>query len=830
MKKIRIALSIILVIIFGYIFIGQFSFPKNAPMNGNICRELPGDKWVQVMPDGSKVPFIAPGRTDAEITLETEVPADFDRDYDVLCFRGMDMDVFIGGELRHSFHTQDFGLFGDRSAECYQYVSVYPEDAGKTIRVTYEYNSGMVYEVYIGTRIGILTHLLTLYGLELFVGLAIMLLGIICYVAAVLYRYIYKKYLEMEHLSLGVMIGALWVLSNSIFRQLYTRNVTVISDTPFLMVMVMPLPFLVFINSLQNNRYYKAIMTVSIIELANFAVCITLFVSGKVTLTNSFIFSALCALVSIVTMFVTLVLDIKRKYITSYRIVAVGFAVLAITAVIQIMVYQFAHNGVFSGLVMAFGLFIFMLCAIVHTIKQLIGIRLEANSLLHINKAKDDFLANMSHEIRTPLNGIMGMDEMIIRDTKENRIKEYALEIKSAGNTLLSIINDILDLSKIESGNFEIIPAEYDLASVLNDVLNLTRHRARKKNLNYDFTVSESIPSRLFGDEIRIRQIMLNIINNAIKYTEEGSVTVDVSSVSTMMGNYIDFIVKVTDTGMGIKEEDKEKLFKSFQRLDEKKNRSIEGTGLGLHITHKLLDMMEGSIEFESEYGKGSTFTVNVPQKVVNATPIGVFSRAVKNYLNNMEIEEVGLYAPDARLLIVDDNDMNLEVMEGLLRDTKIQTDLVDSGKECVEKVKENRYDCILLDQMMPQMSGQDTLNKMNELDILKGTPVVALTADAIIGAKENYLSMGFTDYLSKPVKYDALEQLLKEYIPKEKQLVRHPDDELPQALLWGESSDALKQEKERLDGVYKCICVVGEKARDKYLEKHDPSVVIKII
>ncbi len=829
MRKIRIALSIILVIIFGYLFIGQIVFPKNVPINGNICDVLPGDNWVKVEPDGTKVPFEVPGRYDDSITLETTLPAEFDREYAVLCFRGMDMDVYVDGKLRQSYHTEDYALFGDRSAECYVYASVYPEDAGKTLRVDYEYNSGMIYEVYIGTRIGILTYLLRHYGLELFVGLAIILLGVICYIAAVIYRYIHKKYLEMEHLSLGVLVGAVWVLSNSIFRQLYTRNISVISDTPFLMVMVMPLPFLVFINSLQKGRYDKAITVVSIIDIVNIIICIALFVAGRAPLTQTFIFSAICAMVSIITMFTTLFLDIRRKQIGSYRIVAFGFAVLAVTAVIQILVYQFAHNGIFSGLVMAFGLFIFMLCAIVHTIKQLIGIRLEANSLLHINKAKDDFLANMSHEIRTPLNGIMGMDEMILRDTKENRTKEYALEIKSAGNTLLSIINDILDLSKIESGNFEIIPVEYDLASVLNDVLNLTRHRAVKKKLKYDFNVSESIPSKLFGDEIRIRQIMLNIINNAIKYTEEGSVSVDISSVSTMMGNYVDLIVKVADTGMGIKDEDKEKLFKSFQRLDEKRNRSIEGTGLGLHITHKLLEMMEGSIEFESEYGKGSTFVITIPQKVVAAAPIGVFSHAVRNYLDNIEIEEVGLYAPEARLLVVDDNDMNLEVMEGLLRDTKIKTDLVDSGKGCVEKVSENKYDCILLDQMMPQMSGEDTLKKMIELDILRGTPVVALTADAIIGAKENYLAMGFTDYLSKPVKYDALEMLLKEYIPKEKQLVRHPDDELPEALLWGGSADALKREKARLDGVYKCVCVVGDKAKERYLENHDPVVVMNI-
>ncbi|MCR5507404.1 MAG: response regulator, partial [Lachnospiraceae bacterium] len=696
--------------------------------------------------------------------------------------------------------------------------------------VHYKYNSGMVYETYIGTRLGILAHLFRMYGLELFVGMALLLLGAICLIAAVTYRFIHKKYLEMEHLSIGVIIGACWVLSNSIFRQLYTRNISVMSDIPFLMVMVMPLPFYVFLDSLQKGRYAKPLGCAGIITITNFVVCAALFVSGKVPLVKSFTGSAICALIGIVIMFVTLVLDFRKHLLYSYRFVAGGFVLLAFSAIIQIFAYAFAHNGVFSGLFMALGLFGFMICSIIHTIKQLIGIRLEANELMHINKAKDDFLANMSHEIRTPLNGILGMDEMIIRDRKESRIRDYAFEIKSAGNTLLSIINDILDLSKIESGNFEIVPGEYDTASVFNDVLNMTMHRAKKKGLAFNYSVSESIPSVLEGDEIRIRQIMLNIINNAIKYTQEGSVSVEISSESVMMGNYINLTIRVTDTGMGIKEEDKDKLFKSFQRLDERKNHSIEGTGLGLHITNSLLQMMDGHISFESEYGKGSVFTVTVPQKVIKAAPIGVFSKAVREYLGNMGTDEVGLYAPSARLLVVDDNEMNLDVMEGLLRDTKIPTDYVESGAACIEKVQNTKYDCILLDQMMPGMSGEEALNEMVRLDILKGTPVIALTADAIIGAKESYLAKGFTDYISKPVKYEVLEAVLKEYIPKEKQLSPSGADELPVMLIWGDDPAKLKQEKIRLDGIYKCVCVVGEAAKDKYLKTHETSGIMNIV
>ena len=830
MKYIKRILSIILILVFGYIVIGEIAFPGDVPMNGNLCEELPGDNWVMVNSDGTKQSFAVPGRVKDDVVLETVLPDKIDREMSALCFRGKDMSIYIDGKLRKELKSTDYKLLGDRSTECYVYASLFPEDAGKTLRVFYEYNSGMIYEVYMGTRLGILTYLLKLYGLEVFVGMSVLILGLICFTASVIYQIIHKKYLEMEHLSIGIILGACWVLSNSVFRQLYTSNLAVMGDIPYLMVMVMPLPFIIFVNSLQEGRYSRILIIPGVFETLNFVLFGILFILGKMELEKSFIYSALCAVLSIIFLFSTIIMDIRKKQGHSYRFVTVGFIVLAIAAIVQMGMFQFAHNGVFSGLFMALGLFGFMICSIIHTIKQLINIRLEANELVHISKAKDDFLANMSHEIRTPLNGIMGIDEMILRDTKESRIRNYALEIKSAGNTLLSIINDILDLSKIESGNFEIIAVEYDVASVLNDVMNMTMPRAKKKGLDFNFKVSEDIPSVLFGDEIRIRQIFLNIINNAIKYTDNGRVDVDVYSIPGMMGNYADLTVKVADTGIGIKEEDKDKLFKSFQRLDQKKNRSIEGTGLGLHITQLLLEMMEGRIEFESEYGKGSTFTVSIPQKVVKAAKIGNFSNAVSEYLSNIEADAVGLYAPSARILVVDDNEMNLEVMEGLLRDTKIQTDFADSGEKCIENAEKYRYDCILLDQMMPKLNGEETLKAMKEKDIIGDTPVIALTADAIIGARENYISKGFTDYITKPVKYEKLELLLKQYIPKEKQLSPSGSDELPVMLIWSDDPDSLKDAKDRLDGIYKCVCVKGEKARDKYLEKHEPAGIMHAV
>lgn len=829
MRRIRWALSIIGIIVFGYIILGQIFMPANVPSMGAICEELPGDKWVKINEDGTREPYTLPGKADGDIVIETTLPEGIGRDKNALSFRGMDMDIYIDGVLREHYAIEDYPVLGDRSSEAYVYLSVYPEDSGKTLRVDYAYNSGNVYEVLLGNRIGILGYLFSNYGAELFVGIAVIILGVICYAAAVGYQIYYRKYLELRELSLGVIIGGVWVMSNSVFRQLFTNNVSVMSDTPFLMVIIMPMPFLIFIDSLQNGRHRKAIVAASIVEIVDAIICLSLFVIGIVPLRDSFIVSAGSALLCIIIVTYTMISDTIHKKIASYRYIAIGFIFLGIAAAVQILMYQFAHNGAFSGLFMAIGLLGFIIFAMMHTIKQVISIRLDADSAVQANQFKDEFLANMSHEIRTPLNGILGMNDMIIRDTKEERTRKYAFNIKGAGNTLLSLINDILDLSKIEAGRLELILAEYDVSSVINDVINMTRGKALEKELEYTVEVSDKIPARLIGDEIRVRQVMLNIINNAIKYTREGYVHVRIGVEDGADDGHVTICLEVSDSGIGIKEEDKERLFESFHRLDEKKNQKIEGTGLGLHITRSLVNMMGGHIDIKSEYGVGTTFKVYTPQGVSGEGLIGDFSEAVSKYVENMEVARATLYAPDARILVVDDIEMNLEVMAGYLRDMKVRADYVTSGMECVDSVKKSEYDIILLDQMMPEMNGEQTLRALKD-DIGVTIPVIALTADAIVGARENYLKMGFDDYLSKPVHYEELEAKLREYIPKDKQLEKKEEDNLPVVLLWGTDSDRLKQEREKLDGVYKCVCVVGEKARDRYIEKHHPSRVMQIM
>lgn len=382
------------------------------------------------------------------------------------------------------------------------------------------------------------------------------------------------------------------------------------------------------------------------------------------------------------------------------------------------------------------------------------------------NKAKSHFLANMSHEIRTPINAVLGMNEMIIRDSKDDNIVNYALDIESAGKHLLSIINDILDISKIESGKMNLLQMEYSLASVINDSYNAISMRAKQKGLDVIVENNPEIPSELMGDEVRVRQILTNLLTNAVKYTKEGKVTLRADYVR-QPDNMIDLILEVKDTGIGLTEEQQQKLFINFERLDEKQNRNIEGTGLGLSITKNFVEMMNGKIEVESVRGQGSTFRVTIPQRIVREAPLGDMSHGFANFTVNKQEGDEKLVAPDVNILVVDDVAINIKVFKGLLKNTQINIDDRLSGQGCLEAIYEKKYDMIFLDHMMPDMDGIETFHHIKEkTDHLNvDTPVIMLTANAIVGAEDEYKSEGIDDYLSKPVNGKALEDMIKKHL-----------------------------------------------------------------
>ena len=398
------------------------------------------------------------------------------------------------------------------------------------------------------------------------------------------------------------------------------------------------------------------------------------------------------------------------------------------------------------------------------------------------NRAKSEFLANMSHEIRTPINAVLGMNEMILRESKESFTLDYANKIAGAGHALLSLINDILDFSKIESGRMELVETTYQLDSLLLDTVDIIEPRAKEKGLEFIVEADPNLPNDLYGDAIRIRQIVINILSNAVKYTKKGSVTLAVSGkrktvAEATTANHIEdentllLEVSVSDTGIGIKEEDKKLLFQDFTRLDTTRNRNIEGTGLGLAITVNLLHLMDGEIHVDSVYGKGSTFRINIPQKIVDSeSALGDFTQRMANGNLEQETYHVSFHAPDARVLVVDDNEVNLLVAKNLLKATGVQVETCISGKECLQKMKEQHFDVILLDQMMPELDGIETLKASQQMpeNKCKDAPVIALTANAVSGAREMFLTEGFSDYLAKPIDSIKLEQIIQKYLPKE--------------------------------------------------------------
>ena len=389
------------------------------------------------------------------------------------------------------------------------------------------------------------------------------------------------------------------------------------------------------------------------------------------------------------------------------------------------------------------------------------------------NQAKTNFLANMSHEIRTPINAVLGMNEMILRESKERNIKEYARDVQGAAKSLLSIINDILDITKIEAGKLAIIPADYAFSGMIHDVTNMISFKARAKELDFKVIIDEKIPSVLRGDDIRIRQILVNLLNNAVKYTHEGAITLEVMLLPCEQENTARISFMVKDTGIGIKAEDIQKLYIPFERIEEKRNRNIEGTGLGMNITMQLLALLDSNLKIESKYGVGSEFSFVLNQEIINPEPIGKLGEQIESQDNEYDYRTY-FEAPEAKILVVDDSEMNRKVFRSLLKDTKIQIEEASSGKECIEKVKKTAFHIIFMDHMMPEMDGIETFTIMKQLEDYpsKDTPVVILTANAIIGAREQYLEAGFQEFLSKPIDLQELEKIIEELL--DKTLVHH--------------------------------------------------------
>lgn len=422
-------------------------------------------------------------------------------------------------------------------------------------------------------------------------------------------------------------------------------------------------------------------------------------------------------------------------------------------------------------------------------------------------RSKDTFFANMSHEIRTPINTIIGLNEMILREDISDEIAENAINIQNASKMLLTTINDILDLSKLESGKMDIVPTQYEISSMFSDLVNLVWIRAHQKDLEFKVDIDPEIPSMLYGDEVRIKQVVTNLLTNAVKYTETGSVTLT-AKCERIAADQILLRISVQDTGMGIRKESLDDLFNSFKRVDETENRNIEGTGLGLSISKQLMDMMGGKLTVDSVYHQGSTFTIELKQRIVNVRPIGSINFAAQKQLSQRTRYQQTFIAPDARILVVDDNAMNLMVAVKLLRDTKVQVDTAESGKDALKKTAEVAYHLILMDHMMPEMDGAATLRavRTQTKGFCQKTPVIALTANVMSDAEQVYRNMGFDGYLAKPISTPLLEANLLQYLPHE--LIEYLAKEEPEEEVTYEGPNQVSSARKRKVAITAdCIC-----------------------
>jgi signal transduction histidine kinase/CheY-like chemotaxis protein len=755
--------------------IQEFTLPNERDFFSYDCYLLEDD-WTLVNEDSTETPLEVPGRVEAErgetIIIRHKVTRDMAR-YGAVCIRGarQDIQVYVDKKRVAFYSTQNTRPYGTSSAACYLIVRIEHRDVGRTLEVHLETDSaytGVIRTAYYGTPEGIQRYLLFKeHGPEVFSGFALFILSLLTLLIATSFSIAEKKFNNVIYLSLGVLLAAIWCIANSPLGQILTRNLSATSDLNFFAMMLIPVPILIYINDIQNRRYQIAYRITVGLCLLDVYVCSYLQIKEIMDFKDTYLFGFGTLALAISEIIITIVMDARKRLLSEYIFVGVGFIGVGASGALMMGMYM-SRSINFNGTPLALGFNFLLIMSLIKTIQDLVRRERERETAIQSGRMKADFLANMSHEIRTPMNAILGMNEIILRDTKEEETREHAKDIEAAGKSLLALVNDVLDFSKIDSGKIELVSVEYSTRDMIIDCRNLLEKRAEDKGLELKVEADPKLPATLRGDENRIRQIITNILSNAVKYTETGSVTITYGQKRSSIGEFI-FCVTVKDTGIGIKPENLDRVFDSFQRLELKRNRSIEGTGLGLSITKHLVELMHGRIWVESVLGEGSTFFVEVPQTVIGMTAIG----KVLNRAEEKKSTEKVFRAPDARVLVVDDVEMNLKVATGLLKKTKVQVDCCLSGEECLKLTAEQKYDLIFLDHMMPDMDGMETFARFREMENNPNadTPVIMLTANAIAGAKEEYENSGFADYLAKPFRFEEIRDMMIKHLPKEKQV-----------------------------------------------------------
>lgn len=741
--------------------------------------------WVLIKEDGteiklSELPYIGTSSKNEKIILINNIPEEYWGE--TLSFLSADktLRITVDGNEIYTFGLNDERLFGRTPGSVMVFADI-PNNC-KTGEIQIEMSSPYKdYATYItqmtlAKRDVAILDFIKQKAVDIILSILALIFAVIFVMLAIVQKTSLRKVGGIEYLSVYILLMSIYYLIETKVPEVFYGNQTLYSNLIFIILMTAPL-FLeaYWYEALPEKE--NVILLMMILSEVNVVIQIILQSCGYFDFMEMSFVSHGIIFLFIVVNIVILVRNAHIKNSMENILLLIGASSMMLGALIDLIRTYTLKVGDL-GKASRYGICLFAVCNLIRYMRCMIQEHVEfvekaKNDAIAANVAKSRFLANMSHEIRTPLNGILGMDALLLEECQDKALREYALNIQSAGRSLLSIINDVLDISKIEAGKLEILPVEYELSSVINDCYNIVKVRAESKELAVIVNVDPKLPLRLYGDEVRIRQVINNFLSNAVKYTKEGEVTLTIGYETISEKNVV-IVISVKDTGIGIKEEDLDKVFNSFTRVEEKRNRSIEGTGLGLNLTKTLVEMMGGDVYAESTYGKGSCFTAKIPQKVVDSEPIGDFEERYRQIINISDNRNMSIIAPDAEILVVDDAEMNLKVIQGLLKKTQIHVDTVRSGKECLKCVQSKRYDMIFLDHMMPEMDGIETFQQMKSLSgsLNEHTPVIMLTANATRGVREEYLKIGFNDYLSKPFREESLQAMLAKYL--DRRLVRN--------------------------------------------------------
>jgi len=709
------------------------------------------------------------------VVLSSILPNNIDDGMKLSLLTDVPMTVSVNGTILVDFNNEENPIKGGFVKSHYITIPLHREDAGSTItidRYMPHLNNASFNPIYYGNVVGLIGQYESESGPQFLVACLLLLFSIMTIILGFILLLVYKRKMPIILLAYGSALGALWFIFDSFLYQLFAKNYFVDGPMEYMLVMLFPYYYGRYLNYQQKRRYEIMFTHAFIIEAVVFIVTTLLHFLGLIPYVRSLTFISLMAVIMVGLFVTTIVIDTVKGYVKTYKSVAIGFSGVLFFAVVQAIILVTTtdnHNAIFLVL----GMHFLLAEGIVNMVKNLTKEERTAYYAIQANEMKTAFLANMSHEIRTPINAIIGFNEMIGRESEEVSTIRYSNDIKTASDNLLNIVNDILDFSKIESGKMEILRLPYSITDMLVELRTVMTVRARKKRLKFTINVNPKLPDSLLGDSNRIRQIITNLLTNAIKYTETGEVelNIDYREIRTDEDEtrWMELLIQVKDTGIGIKEEDLDRLFDNFERLDLDRNRNIEGTGLGFAITSSLIGLMNGRINVDSIYGSGSTFMVILPQAVVGDKEVGELplpeKKAVKRGLFKSSFK-----APGAKILVVDDVIVNCVVVKNLLKTTECEISEAHSGEECLRLARERNFDLILMDQMMPRMNGSETLKRLkamwDEEKTGKACPVVVLTANAIEGMREQYLKDGFDEYLSKPTNPTDLERVVSSLLP----------------------------------------------------------------